>query len=47
MTQEELEQLQSKGLDQFKTGKSLFGKDCVGKRGIVLGKKSSNIYLIL
>lgn len=27
MTQEELAELQSKALDQFKTGKSLFGKD--------------------
>ena len=26
MTQEELDQLQSKALEQFKTGKSLFGK---------------------
>ena len=27
MTQEEINQLQSKALEQFKTGKSLFGKD--------------------
>ena len=27
MTQEEISQLQSKALEQFKTGKSLFGKD--------------------
>ena len=27
MTQEELDNLQSKALSQFKTGKSLFGKD--------------------
>ncbi len=29
MTQEEVDQLQSKALKQFKTGKSLFGKDGV------------------
>ena len=27
MTQDEIDQLQSKALEQFKTGKSLFGKD--------------------
>ena len=32
MTQEEVDQLQSKALEQFKSGKSLFGKDGAGSR---------------